>query len=126
MRVFEQPGGPLLELPVGTSPWPQARAMYRSIYHHRPLLNGYNGYWPAGFPERMALARRLPDPEALEALRRATHLELVLVHVAECGNSPARAAWTALAARDAGGRLALVARDGDDLLFRVVPPRADE
>ena len=125
LRVLEQPGGPLLELPVGTNPWPQARAMYRSIYHHRPLLNGYSGYWPAGFPERMALARRLPDPEALDALRRATDLELVLVHTAEYGNTPARAAWTALATGDGDGRLALVARDGDDLLFRVVPPRPD-
>jgi len=123
MRLVEQPGGPLLELPVGRA-WSQARAMYRSIYHHRPLLNGYSGYWPAGFPERMALARRLPDPEALDALRRATDLELVLVHAAEYGNIPARATWMALAGRGTDGRLALVARDGDDLLFRVVAPCA--
>ena len=28
----------------------QAEAMYRSSAHGRPLLNGYNGYFPAGFP----------------------------------------------------------------------------
>jgi hypothetical protein len=119
MSVLSRPGGPLLELPVGTSPWPQARAMWRAIYHGRALLNGYNGYWPAGFPERMALARRLPDPEALDELREATGLELVLVHVADYRGDRARAAWTDLAARRGDGRLALIAREGDDLLFHV-------
>src|SRR5213596_3301534 len=121
LRVLEQPGGPLLELPVGTNPWPQARAMYRSIYHHRPLLNGYSGYWPAGFPERMALARRLPDPEALDALSRTTGLRQLLVHTA--GYRPEqREVWLSLAARITDTRLTLVARDGSDLLFDVVGP----
>ena len=124
MRVLERPGGPLLELPAGTEPWPNARAMYRSIHHHRALLNGYSGYWPAGFPERMALAARLPDPDALEALRRATGLELVVVHLAEYRASPKRGAWADFAARGGEPWLVLVAREGDDVLFRVGPPAA--
>jgi hypothetical protein len=94
--------------------------MYHAIYHRRPLLNGYSGYWPAGFAERMALAARLPDPEALDSLVRATGLDLILVHAAEYGRGPRHATWIALA--DAGGdsRLVVVARDADDLLFRVV------
>jgi hypothetical protein len=119
--------------------------MYRSIYHGRALLNGYSGYWPAGFEERMALARRLPDPAALALLARDTGLEMILVHLDDFGRAerrlcqglerlpPALAAWCA---RDFGGAersewlalaagtprsdLRLVAREGQDLLFRVV------
>jgi hypothetical protein len=125
LAVVRDSTGPLLELPA-ENVWAQAGAVYRSIYHGRPLLNGYSGYWPAGFPERMALARRLPDPSALDELSRTTGLRQILVHTASC-RPEERAAWTALA--DAGGNqdLALVARDGADVLFatrRSSAPRA--
>jgi hypothetical protein len=143
--------GPLLELPAT---WrlagrerplqtANASAMYRSIFHHHPILNGYEGYWPAGFPERMALASTLPDANALARLRRDTGLAWILVHADDIGSFErgmcveyARAgmsvpdcrrdigiaerdAWLALA-RD-GGRddLRLVAREGNELLFTV-------
>jgi hypothetical protein len=143
LALLAAPGGALLELPVSPEPRSHVDAMYRSIFHHRPILNGYNGYWPAGFPERMALACRLPDPEALAALRRTTGLEMVLVHTRDLapnrrgvppydcpqGSSdpaPASAAdWRRLAS--VGGRpdLRTVTTDGGDILFRVVdaPPR---
>src|SRR5262249_14424087 len=69
------PGGPLLEPPAprlggrSLAPPANARAMYRSTFHWRSILNGYGGYWPAGFRERMMLARSLPDPAALAELR---------------------------------------------------------
>jgi hypothetical protein len=72
--------GALLELPVGPGSKDHAFAMYRALRHRRPLLNGYSGYYPAEFPARMALACRLPDPEALATLVRETGLELILVH----------------------------------------------
>jgi hypothetical protein len=149
MGVLRRPGGPLLELPASIPPrlaeasgmlevpvFADVRAMYRSIHHWRPLLNGYSSYWPRGHAERIALAQELPDPAALAALRRETGLELLLVHVgdyaswrhfvcrvprAACardGDIPSRA-WLAAAAgrRD----LRLVASEGpDELLFRVV------
>ena len=96
-----------------------AQAMYRSIFHWRPLLNGYASYWPEGFPERMALARRLPDADALATLRAETGLELILVH-ADWGE-PKRAAWLELAARGGREDVRLLARDGTDLLFIVAP-----
>src|SRR2546428_12154826 len=41
IRRLQESGGPLLELPIGRGgreePRPQARAMYRSIFHWRPL-----------------------------------------------------------------------------------------
>ena len=140
--------GALLELPVCPSGTSHAVAMYRSIGHRRPLLNGYNGYYPADFPARMALACRLPDPEALAELVRTTDLDMIHVHTNFLGTSrraPAKAPYAcpadpggptdyapgaeAQAWRDAGipgarADLQLVgrARNGD-LLFRVVRAR---
>jgi len=144
LTILRRPGGPLLELPATSlsgrslDPPANARAMYRSTFHWRSILNGYGGYWPAGFRERMMLARSLPDPAALAELRHETDLALILVHAGEfdrlerdlctrmhlpsefCPPELGRAertTWLNFAA--SGGRpdLRLVARDGDDLLF---------
>ena len=118
-------GGPLLELPVppavrgrppGTWPTPHARAMYRAIFHRRRLVNGYSGYWPSGFVERMALAARLPEPAALAELRSETGLELVLVHLDDL-DERTRQLWLDVA-REHRADLFLVWREGSDLLFR--------
>ena len=123
IRRLQEPGGPLLELPIGRGgreePRPQARAMYRSIFHWRPLLNGYSSYWPSAHPGRMELAQRLPDPKALRTLRAETGLQAVLVHGGDLTDAE-RTAWSAAGA-DAGP-LRLVVRDGDDLLFEVGDP----
>ncbi len=123
LDVLRRPGGPLLELPPDPrelrAPEFNARSMYRSIFHWRPLLNGYSSYWPEGFPERMALAARLPDPDALASLRRATGLELILVHLPADAAAAERGLWLPLAEGSGRDDLHLVARDGDDLLFSV-------
>jgi hypothetical protein len=151
--LLRQPGGPVLELPVGQVNGPdssndaplQARAMFRAIFHRRPLLNGYGGYWPEGFPERMALARRLPDADALDALHATTGVAMILVHPRLYGaverevcrllarqgrtaercrddfGAAERAAWRAIAAGNGRRDLHLVASEGDDLLFAVTP-----
>jgi len=124
IRLLQEPGGPLLEVPIGWGTRQeaprQARAMYRSIFHWRPVLNGYSGYWPKEFPTRMGYARVLPNVAALDLLRRQTGLAAVLVHTDDLDAS-ARAAWMAVAA-DGGPDLRLVARDGSALLFAVGPP----
>ena len=124
-RRLREPGGPLLDLPVGPGgvlPMWHTRAMYRSTFHWRPLLNGYDSYWPEAFPGRMALAARLPDADALAALRADTGLAAILVHLGEL-NDAERTAWQGVLA---GGRadLRLDVRDGDDLLFAVAGPAA--
>jgi len=124
--ALEQSDGPLLEVPVGDgirSARLNARAMYRSIFHWRPLLNGYDGYYPAAFPKRMALARLLPDPNALRALAEATGLEMVLVNTEDL-SPESRATWMNLA--EAGGRddLRLIDRSRTELLFAVPPQRS--
>jgi len=118
--------GPVLQIPVAPtlrSPGLQARAMYRSIYHWRPILNGYSSYWPAGFPERMALANRLPDPQALATLRRDTGLATVVVTMWEL-RPPQQAVWRALARDGSRTDLRLVAQDEGLLVFEVAaqPP----
>jgi hypothetical protein len=83
--------GPVVELPLGAPgtgrPDFQVEAMYRSIFHGRPLLNGYSSYWPPGFAERMELVARLPDADALATLRRETGLATIVVHLDEFGQS---------------------------------------
>jgi hypothetical protein len=108
--------GPLLELPVpdgGFLAPPQADALYRSIEHRRPVLNGYSSYYPAGFAERMALADRLPDAAALDALVRETGLTQIVVRV---GAAPV---WGQLAAGGGDARLRLATRGPEWLLFDV-------
>lgn len=135
VRMIAQWKGPVLELPIGPGPTPHAEAMYRAIAHRQPLVNGYDGYWPADFPHRMALACRLPDPDAVAALREATGVRLVLVHTAApraldrasrppygCKEAADRAAaWKALGESRGRPDLALVAVDGPDLLFAIPP-----
>jgi hypothetical protein len=148
LAVLREPGGPLLDVPVGTrgdwDPSNHARAEFRSTRHWRPILNGYTSYWPVGFPQRMELAYQLPDPSALAALRAQTGLALVLVHLDEfqwrrreycrhetdpreiepgsCDNLGAglRARWESVAASERRD-LRLVARTDDTLLFAVTP-----
>ena len=90
--------GPVLELPALLNrrgvldPVGQVNAMYRSIYHRRPVLNGYNGYWPAGFAERLADAQALPDLAALRRLQESTDLTTIVVLLFKL-NGPPRKKW---------------------------------
>jgi len=122
LSALGQSHGPVLELPLATEPFklwptPHARAMYRAIFHGRPLLNGYSGYWPSGFQERMELARTLPDGAALTQIVAETGLETVLVNTDELTDEEL-AAWTAAAERS-GGALRLLERDGPTWVFQV-------
>jgi hypothetical protein len=129
--ALAQHPGPLLEMPVGPLPRRHARAMYRAIYHHQPVLNGYDGYWPADFPSRMAVACRIPDAEAIRELRRTTGLATILVLLDRAGSQdfPGRvpydcarwdaARWQEIAAKGGEGPLRLVARRGLEVLFAV-------
>jgi hypothetical protein len=111
--------GPVLELPVvaeGTHAGFQASAMYRSIFHWRPLLNGYSSYFPTGYAVRMAVANDLPDPSALASIRRETNLATIVVH--DGPSLPNRAAWKR-AATDRTGPLVLVGRARNTSVFNV-------
>ena len=121
---LREPGGALLELPLppdapfGAQLSVHGRALFASIDHWRPLLNGYGGFFPAAFPERMRLAARLPDADAVAALARDTGLELVRVH-GDVPDLPLDPRWEALARAGGGAGLRFVMREGDTLLFAV-------
>jgi hypothetical protein len=142
--------GPILELPLGARPsgleTVHAAAMYRAIFHGRPILNGYSSYWPPRFRERMALARRLPEPGALAALASDTGLATVVVHMDQigqgervrcallhmhgvvgkgCDTDPSaaeRASWIELATRHPRSDLVPVGIYGQDVVFTVATP----
>jgi hypothetical protein len=92
--------------------------MYRSIFHWRPLVNGYSSYWPAGFAERMALALRLPDAGALAELRRETGVTSIVVD-GDYLDARAFSDWRGLADAGGGKGLGFVMRSGNVMLFRV-------
>jgi hypothetical protein len=122
VEMLRAAAGPVLELPVaprGVSFWVHREAMYRSIFHWRPLVNGYSSYWPSGFPERMALAERLPAPDALVRLRQETGVETIVVHTARLPQER-RTAWLAMAEGVVRDDLRFVGRDGGNLVFAVV------
>jgi hypothetical protein len=96
-----------------------AQAMFESIAHWRPLVNGYGGYYPEGLRDTLALAGRLPDRDALAELRRRTGVTLIVVRGATA-SATQRDAFAALARDGGGAGLDLVRRDGDDMLFAVV------
>ena len=113
LQVPSDPNGPFAQQLVG-----QGLAVFESSGPWRPLLNGYGGFFPSAFVERMRLASRLPDADALAALRRDTDLELVLVRGGLKGVRGLDR-WEALASAGGGEGLRFVARDGKDLLFAV-------
>jgi hypothetical protein len=53
--------GPMIELPLG-DPYPDVSAMYRQMFHGRPIVNGYSGYFPPHYSAlRFGLTLRDPD-----------------------------------------------------------------
>jgi hypothetical protein len=66
----------LVELPLGYPDF-DLRAMYYSLAHHRPILNGYSGFFPVSYGRLTFALSELPRHPALslDALRQggATH-----------------------------------------------------
>jgi hypothetical protein len=115
--------GPVVEVPLGVtlrdlvSASVNTRYEYFSIFHWRPLVNGYASYWPPQLEVTAALARGLPDARALANLAACTSVRWVIVHL-DALAPPTRAAFEA----DPSG-LRLAARFDGDLLYEVDPPR---
>jgi hypothetical protein len=125
--VLVASNGPLIELPLGLDGLNQSAhglAMFHSIAHRHPILNGYSSYWPAGFAERMAEATQLPAPAALDHLVQSTGLGLIWIHAQRLAPGD-RDAWASPPGPAAGhAGLTLAAREGTELLYLVTPPIA--
>jgi hypothetical protein len=127
----EAAAGPVLEVPVGlvdddfradvwAARW-QSAYQYASTLHWRPLLNGYSAHPPDSFFLVMALARRLPDDDALSDLVDLTGVRWLVVHTGLLTPSE-RALWERALPSGLAERAVL----GDARVFEVrLPPRRD-
>jgi hypothetical protein len=81
--LAKQPSGVVAEFPMpqinelsGNEP----RFEYLSTFHHMPLINGYSGYYPASYINRLERLSKMPDERALQALLEE-RVRYVIVHV---------------------------------------------
>jgi hypothetical protein len=105
----------LVELPLGQPDY-DLRAMYYSIVHWRPIVNGYSGFFPPQYGLLRAALSEIPrHPEvSLEALRAsgATH---AIVHEGAYHEGEGEATSAVLRS---GGAVELF-RQGSDVLLRL-------
>lgn len=79
--LASQPPGVVAEFPapgIQSLPGQDPKYAYMSIFHWKPLVNGYSGFYPATYLRRLLDLRRFPDPFSLRVLRRADVRYLVI------------------------------------------------
>jgi hypothetical protein len=79
--LASQPPGVVAEFPmprVDGLPGQDPKYAYLSIFHWKPLINGYSGFYPANYLRRLPDLRRFPEPFSLRVLRRADVRYLVI------------------------------------------------
>ncbi len=79
-----QPRGVVAEFPVPQAsalPGPDPAYAYGSTFHWFPLVNGYSGFYPASYIDRLDRLAGFPDARALAQLRR-DNVRYVIVHAA--------------------------------------------
>jgi hypothetical protein len=114
--MAQQPAGAVVaELPLGWSDF-DVRAMYYSLVHRRPVVNGYSGVFPPHYPRlRLSLSDIPRYPEiALPALRAVGVTHVILHEAAYLGTRGPDISAVLLEA----GSVELF-RDGSDVLFRL-------
>ncbi len=79
------PPGAVLEIPAGAKMSinqliHESRYTMRSVYHWKPLINGYTGYSPPSHALLMRLARALPSAHAAQLFSRYADLRYIVVH----------------------------------------------
>lgn len=118
-RLLElQAPGALLELPLPPPERFQDNAVYvyRSIFHHRPLVNGYSGFVPASY--RRAF-RDVMENELSKGLSRlsAEGVRYLLAHEGRLGPRLLRE----ISEAERAGQLVRIAEAGPDRLFELRP-----
>ncbi|MFQ5792394.1 MAG: hypothetical protein ACE5JI_18145, partial [Acidobacteriota bacterium] len=108
--------GPLVELPL---PHPghfqdNARYVYRSIFHRKPLVNGYSGFVPQSYREAHALLMSDDLRDGLAIMERKG-VKWLLAHTARLGPRMQRK----IAEAEREGQIELVDEAGRDRLYRI-------
>ena len=76
------PPGVVAEFPmpkVKSLPGQDARYSYLSTFHWKPLVNGYSGFYPPTYIQRLVDVRWFPEPFSLRVLERA-NVRYIVVH----------------------------------------------
>jgi hypothetical protein len=117
----------VIELPMYVAPdaeAPEAKRMYASIVHWRPLVNGYSGITPARQAALGAQLKDFPGEQSLAALRELGRqgVRYLIVHVGEPGLP--RREWVQGGRAQAmqSGVIRLIKSFDDNDLFEIVPP----
>jgi hypothetical protein len=79
-----QPSGVVAEFPMPSAdrlPHAEPVYTYMSTFHWKPLVNGYSGYVPGSYLDRLGAVDAFPDDRAIDRLR-ADGVRYVLVHPA--------------------------------------------
>ena len=80
--LARQPRGVVAEFPVGRLdrlPGPDAEYAYLSTFHWFPMVNGYSGYYPQSYLDRLDRLQDFPSERAMTQLRRDA-VQYVLLH----------------------------------------------
>ena len=103
----------LVEFPFGDAAYEPLATLYAG-YHRRPLVNGYSGFVPPSYIDRLPVLRNAPDDaEGLATTLQAIGVTHVLVHEAAFLDDRGRRLTSWLRSRDARE----VASEGGDRLF---------
>jgi hypothetical protein len=114
--LSRQPTGVVAELPM---PLPEAlpgedpQYAYYSTFHWNPLLNGYSGFYPASYLDRLETLRQFPDDASVSRLHRDGTRYLIL----HAGRYPEQQRASILETLTNRHRMAELARfgEGNDL-----------
>jgi hypothetical protein len=83
--LARQPPGVVAELPlVEGRTESEARVSYMSTFHWQPLVNGYSGFVPQSYVDRMNALRDCPDDRSLARLQR-DNVRYAVVHLGAVG-----------------------------------------
>ena len=76
------PTGVVAEFPMpkrNSPPYQDPRYAYMSTFHWMPLVNGYSGFYPRSYLNRLVRLADFPDPESVASLRRE-NVRYVIIH----------------------------------------------
>jgi len=81
--LAKQPPGVVASLPMPKIvPGHDPRISYMSTFHWKPIINGYSGFVPNSYLERMEDLKFFPDDHAIARLRR-DNVRYLVVHLVE-------------------------------------------
>jgi hypothetical protein len=80
--LAHQPAGVTAEFPmplVDTLPGPEPRYTYMSTFHWMPMVNGYSGYYPSSYLDRLDRLQEFPAAPAIAELSKSG-VRYLIVH----------------------------------------------